>query len=118
MDRRIAKAIELIHNDTNHRLEVSELARKVNLSSGRFGHLFRAVTSLSPKEYARQWRLLRAKELLDCTFLKVNEIAAQVGFRHVSSFTRDFKSHYGFPPSKSRGRITPRQAATGQDLGP
>ena len=115
MDRRIAKAIELIRNDTSHRLEVSELARKVNLSSGRFGHLFRAETSLSPKEYARQWRLTRAKELLDGTFLKVNEIAAKVGFRHVSSFTRDFKNHYGWPPSKSRGQITPRQTATSQE---
>src|SRR5689334_511813 len=45
---------------------------------------------------ARQQRLLRAKELLDGTFLKVNEVAAQVGFRHASSFTRDFKSLYGY----------------------
>jgi AraC-like DNA-binding protein len=35
---------------------------------------------LSPQEYARQQRLLGAKELLDGTFLKVNEVAAQVGF--------------------------------------
>ena len=115
MDRRIANAIELIQNDTYHRLEVSDLARRVNLSSGRFGHLFREETSLSPKEYARQWRLARAKELLDGTFLKVNEIAARVGFRHVSSFTRDFKSHYGLPPSKSRGQITVRQPGLGEN---
>jgi transcriptional regulator GlxA family with amidase domain len=67
--------------------------------------LFKSETSLSPQEHARQRRLLRAKELLDGTFLKVNQVAAQVGFRHTSSFTREFKSHYGYPPSKSRGRL-------------
>src|ERR1041384_1141874 len=108
MDRRIAKAIGIIQNDTYYRLDVSDLARKVNLSSGHFARLFRSEMSLSPQEYVRQQRLLRAKELLDSKFLRVNQVASQVGFRHTSSFTRDFKSHYGYPPSKSRGRLFPQ----------
>jgi AraC-like DNA-binding protein len=106
MDRRIAAAIEVIHNDAYHRLQVSDLARRVNLSVGRFARLFKAETSLSPKEYVRQWRLRCAKELLESTFLRVNEVAAQVGFRHASSFVRDFKMHYGHTP----GRVAKSQS--------
>jgi transcriptional regulator GlxA family with amidase domain len=105
MDRRIAAAIEVIQSDKHHRMRVSELARRVNLSVGRFARLFKAETSLSPKDYVRQLRLRRAKELLENTFLRVNEVAAQVGFRHASSFVRDFKMRYGYTPSTSRRRM-------------
>jgi AraC-like DNA-binding protein len=32
-------------------------------------------------------------------------VAAQVGFRHASSFVRDFKMRYGHTPSTSRRRM-------------
>jgi transcriptional regulator GlxA family with amidase domain len=111
MDRRIAAAIEAIQSDQNYRLQVSGLAKRVNLSTGRFSRLFKAETSLSPKEYARRWRLRRAKELLENTFLRVNEVAVQVGFRHASSFARDFKMYYGHAPSTSRPKVRMRAVA-------
>lgn len=104
MDRRIKKAIEIILQDTQHQLRTRDVAQRVNLSRGRFNLLFYAETSLTPGECARYWRLRQAKELLDQSFLKVTEVAATLGFRHVSSFSREFKKVYGYPPSASYGK--------------
>jgi transcriptional regulator GlxA family with amidase domain len=103
MDRRIKAAIQLMLQDTKQRVPICEVARQVNLSPRRFNDLFKAETCLRPKECVRYWRLRQAKELLDHSFLKVHEVADAVGFRHLSSFTREFKKFYGYPPSVSRG---------------
>ena len=59
-------------------------------------------------EAMRYWRLQRAKNLLDHTYLKVNEIASAVDFKHVSSFTREFTKLYGCPPSVLRADRRPK----------
>ena len=104
MDRRIEAAVEIMHRDAGRRVQIRELAHQVNLSPDYFSRLFKSEMSLSPNQYARCWRLQRAKEMLDHSFLKVHEVAAQVGFRHLSSFTREFKRLYGHTPSLSRGK--------------
>jgi AraC family transcriptional regulator of arabinose operon len=104
MDRRIEAAIQLIHNDTCHRFDIAQLAQAVNLSTSRFSHLFKTEISQSPKQYVHEYKLQQAKLLLEDTFLKVSQIAIQLGYRHTSSLTRDFTKFYGYPPSRFRTR--------------
>jgi transcriptional regulator GlxA family with amidase domain len=108
MDRRIQTAIQLIHNDTQHKLNPSTLAHEVNLSLGRFSHLFKAHTSRSPRRYRHEYHLELARVLLEHTFLRVNQIAMRLGYRNAPDFTRDFTKFYGHPPSAVR-----TEAATG-----
>ncbi len=105
MDRRIKAAIEIMHSNAHCRLELPELAQQVNLSPSRFSHLFKTETSLSPKQYSYQWRVQKAKELLDRTFLKVNEISALLGYKHTGDLSRAFTKFYGYPPSLSRSGV-------------
>jgi transcriptional regulator GlxA family with amidase domain len=102
MDRRIKAAIQIMLDNKTSQVQIRELAQSVNLSSRHFSKLFKEETYLNPKQCARYWRLQQAKNLLDHTFLKVNEVASAVGFRHVSSFTRAFTRLYGRAPSVSR----------------
>lgn len=104
MDQRIKAAIEIMLRDTQRQFHTRELARHVNLSPRRFSQLFKAETCLSPSQCVRYWRLREAKWLLEHSLLKVNDVAAHVGFRHLSSFTREFKKLYRYPPSVFRGR--------------
>jgi transcriptional regulator GlxA family with amidase domain len=108
MDRRIQTAIQLIHNDTQHKLDLSALAQEVNLSQARFSHLFKEHTSRSPKRYRHEYRLQLARVLLERTFLRVNQIAMRLGYRHAPDLTRDFTKFYGQSPSVVR-----TEAATG-----
>lgn len=102
MDQRIKTAIQMMLDDQASQVRIRELAQSVNLPPRQFTKLFKEETRLMPKQCARYWRLQKAKSLLDHTYLKVNEIASAVGFRHLSSFTREFTKLYGCSPSVSR----------------
>lgn len=104
MDRRIEASIKAIHDEIDRNVPVRELARQVRLSTGHFIRLFKAETSLSPKQYVRRVRLEQAEALLNGSFLSVKEIAASLGVGDRSHFSRDFKKLHGRTPAHFRGR--------------
>src|SRR5678815_4452094 len=102
MDRRIEVAIKIIRLELSQRMTVGYLAKRVNLSPWHFCHLFKAETSVSPKQFVRASRLGKAKDLLADSFFTVKEIAAKVGFEDRSHFTRAFKASEGSSPTHYR----------------
>ena len=100
MDRRIAIVISLIDQDP--RLDLSELAKSVNLSTSRLRHLFKREIGIKPGQYLKQVRLEKAEMLLRTTFLSIKEIIGLTGLPSSSHFVRDFKSAYGLSPSDYR----------------
>ena len=104
MDRRIDAAIKIIQDEIHQNIPVGELARQVRLSTGHFIRLFKAETSLSPKQYVRCVRMKRAAVLLNDSFLSIKEIAANLGAGDRSHFSRDFKKSHGRTPSSFRER--------------
>jgi len=104
MDRRIKAAIKIIHIEVYRNIPVSEVAEQVRLSISHFIRVFKAETSLSPKQYVRCVRMKQAEVLLDDSFLSVKEIAVSVGFGDRSHFSRDFKRLRGQAPTNFRDR--------------
>lgn len=102
MDWRIEATLKMIHQDIHRNIPVRELAQQVRLSTGYFIRLFKAETSLSPKQYVRCLRMTQAESLLQGSFLSVKEIAAYLGVGDRSHFSRDFKKFHGRTPSGSR----------------
>lgn len=102
MDRRIETALGIIRDELHRNPQVRELAHHVHLSRWHFIRLFKAETSLSPKQYVRNLRMQHAEELLDQSFLSVKEIAARLGFEDRSQFSHDFKKLRGCAPTKFR----------------
>ncbi len=80
-------------------LSVAALARRVAMSPSHFAHRFRALARISPMRYLKQLRLSRARELLLADGLRVNEVAASVGYESTSHFTSDFRARYGKAPA-------------------
>jgi transcriptional regulator GlxA family with amidase domain len=52
--------------------------------------------------YLKRLRLERAAALLLATSMSIKEIAFSVGFGSTAHFSRDFKKHYGLPPTDYR----------------
>jgi AraC family transcriptional regulator len=102
MDRRIEATLKMIHERIDQKVQVHELAQQVRLSTGHFIRLFKAETSLSPKQYVRCLRMKQAETLLKGSFLSVKEIAASLGVGDRSHFSRDFKKTHGRAPTNFR----------------
>ncbi|HXA86802.1 MAG TPA: helix-turn-helix transcriptional regulator [Candidatus Dormibacteraeota bacterium] len=101
-DYRIRKVLQSVQGDPSK--TVLELARLVNLSGSRLGHLFRVQVGTDLDSFLRDARLEKAAELLRQTELSIKEIAAKVGYHHSSSFARSFEKKFDVPPAEYRRR--------------
>lgn len=97
-DGRIRRAMGYIRQYAHRRLSVEGVAKEVAMSPSHFAHRFRQVARMTPMQYAKQQRLLRARLLL-LDDRRVSEVAREVGYQSAAQFTRDFKASYGSPPA-------------------
>lgn len=112
MDRRVQKVIRLLESD-DHYLQLqdplNELAKSVGLSGSRLRHIFRADTDLSLGQFLTTLRLIQAKQLLETSNLRVQEVVAKVGMNSESHFSRIFKKTYGVTPRFCRAHAVVEQ---------
>ena len=101
-DPRVARTQSIIRSQMHLRITLPALAAETGLSVSRLSHLFKGHTGHAPAQYLKQFRMERARELLETSFLSVKEICAQVGMGDVSHFVRDFEKIYGLSPSRYR----------------
>ena len=87
-------------NMDNTAYGVDQLAADLCMSRMNAYRRMKAVTGMSPSEFIRDQRLLRAAELLRTTSDSIVSIADQTGFSSASYFTKCFKEKYGVAPSK------------------
>lgn len=71
-----------------------------HLSTGRFYHIFKAATGVTPVEYINKIRIEKAKEILCHTNSTVSETAELTGFSDQNYFGRVFKRYVGTSPKK------------------
>jgi AraC family transcriptional regulator, arabinose operon regulatory protein len=99
-ESRIQEALKLVQRTPG--VNMTHVARSVNLSNSRFRHLFKQKVGVSPLTFVKLMRLERARQLLQTSFLRVKEVAALVGANDMSHFSRDYKRLYGQTPSQTR----------------
>jgi transcriptional regulator GlxA family with amidase domain len=99
-DYRIRQVLQWVEQDPSK--SVVELARLLNLSGSRLGHLFRNQVGVDLESFLRNARLQKAADLLRHTELSIKAIAALVGYRHASSFDRGFKKKFELEPADYR----------------
>jgi AraC-like DNA-binding protein len=100
----VLTVVRLIQKDLSRKLTLKQMAQAVGLSSSHLRALFVEETGMTPLQYQKKLRMSEAKNLLETTFLNVQEIMARVGINDVSHFIRDFKRVYGSTPIRYRIR--------------
>lgn len=75
------------------------LAASIGTSRRQLQRAFRAALHCTPREWLREQRLLRAQQLLRAA-PSVKQVAYALGFRHESQFCRDFRTRFGYSPSR------------------
>ena len=104
MDIRIEVALAAMERHLDA-VSLAKLAAIVNLSPSRFAHLFRREVGTAPARYIHTLRMLRARTLLEQTFLSVKEVMARVGCNDPSHFSHDFRRFHGVAPRSCRRRF-------------
>ena len=100
-DKFIAKLRNLILDELeNIELNGEYLGHKIGMSRMQLHRKLKALTNQSVGELIKDIRLTKAMELLQSSNLNVSEVAYQTGFSSPSQLSRNFKSRFGFPPSK------------------
>lgn len=105
MDPRVQKILALMREEFRREPSLTEMAQSVNLSPSRLRYLFKTHVGIPPAQYLRAFRMQRAKELLETTFLSVKEIRSTIGVNDHSHFIREFKKSYGMTPAQYRSSL-------------
>ncbi len=79
---------------------VTEYAGLLHKSPKTISNIFRKLNSKSPLQFIQERKMLEAKRLLIYTTRQIKEIAYEVGFEDIQTFSRFFKRNEGVSPSK------------------
>jgi AraC family transcriptional regulator len=105
VDRRIRRAVELMHAHLDRELPLEEIAAAAYLSPFHFARLFKKLTGASPHAYLATLRVERAQTLLAETDLSIAAVSERVGYSSPSHFTKAFHQTVGLTPRAFRAAI-------------
>ncbi len=101
----VAHVQEYIHaNYSDSSLSLDTAAEQAGISPSYLSRLFKEERGVSFVDYLNDFRVEKAKSLLEKTDLKVKDIAYQTGFNSMQNFFRIFKKHTGCSPGEYRQR--------------
>ena len=86
------------HFKTKHAIE--EYATLLNKSPKTISNLFSVISSKTPLQIIRERKMLEARRMLRYTDKSVKEIAYEIGFEDIQTFSRFFKKHELISPSE------------------
>lgn len=100
-EARIAAILRDLEATPDMATRVDQIADGVGMSTATLHRHFKEVTGLSPLQYIKRKRLMRAKSLLTFGDLSVSQTAHAVGYASPAQFSREFSAYFGKPPSKA-----------------
>ncbi|MNO39480.1 HTH-type transcriptional activator RhaS [compost metagenome] len=99
---RLRLMLEFIYENYTERIRLADIASAAKVSKSEALRCFKEGADTSPVDYLIQFRLNKARELLQTTENTVTEIAASVGFENIGYFGRMFKKAYSVTPKYLR----------------
>jgi AraC-like DNA-binding protein len=98
--QRVTRAVALLRQEFAELLPVERLASAAGMSASSFHEHFRSVTSLSPRQFQKQLRLIEARRLMTAEGATASSAAFAVGYQSVPQFTREYGRMFGAPPAR------------------
>ncbi len=95
---RIHHARDILVSDMENPPTLAELAIHVGINQKKLKHGFRQVYNTSVYGYFREFRMQKARELLQQGDSNVTEAAYAVGYQSLSHFSEAFKKRFGLLP--------------------
>lgn len=102
--RRVWKGKELIDELFCHPLTIETVAKEACMSEYHFFRLFKSIVGQTPHQYMIQKRLQYAYTLLQTQQTSASMAAVESGFSDIYAFSKSFKKHFGYAPSRLLNR--------------
>ena len=96
------KAKEYINKHFAEKLSAKTIGIELFIDPFHLHRVFKENFGLSIPEYQHKVRINKAKQLLEDTNLSLSFISSDIGYNSLSHFSRVFKNHTNYSPSKYR----------------
>ena len=101
----IRRATQWIREHYTEPFRVEPLATMTDMSVAAFYRHFKSITGMTPIQYQKRLRLLRARWLLLFEPRDAASIAFTVGYESASQFSREYARLFGMPPARDAARF-------------
>ena len=103
---KIEDVVSYLEQHSGEKLSAVDMAKKMAVSYGSFGKLFKEHTGMSFSSYLLKYRMERAKEYLENPHIKIKQVALKVGYGdNPQHFSRDFTRQAGMSPKEYRASL-------------
>ena len=105
-DKRIHKALTLIHQEPEFNWTIALLGDRIGMSRATLVRHFQSSIGLAPMAYILNWRMMKAYNLIKYSNANLEQVAAQVGFASARTLNKAFQRQYASTPSELRSSST------------
>lgn len=106
IDERVMRAVRMIDGQSYAEpVDVDALAGQIGMSAVHLTRLFKEQLQITPVAYQNRLRIEQAKRYLHMPSARIKEIAIELGFFHLSHFSRWFKHHAGLSPRQFAKKV-------------
>jgi len=100
----ITKCVKFIAANYSTNIGLYDAAKKLNISTVYLSQLFKKETGMNFNAYVNEYRLNRAKALIDEGVYKINQISEMVGYNNTQYFSNCFKKKFQMTPIEFKNR--------------
>jgi len=101
----IRRSIDWIKSHFTEPFHVEFLAKTSDMSMASFYRHFKAITAMTPIQYQKRLRLLKARRMLLFESKDARNIAYAVGYESASQFSREYSRMFGMSPIRDIARF-------------
>lgn len=101
----VAQCIDIISQNYKTEISQQEVAEQLNISNVYLSSLFRRETGKKFSAYINEYRLNKAKELIDGGVYPLSQIYEMVGFTNQQYFSNCFRKQFSMTPSEYKNRM-------------
>jgi len=100
----VHETCQYLQKRIDQKLNLDDVAISMGANRSKLASLFKIVLGVGVFEWLREQRMLKAKSLLECSELSIQEIGFEVGFENCANFSTAYKKHFQISPRQQRNQ--------------
>lgn len=105
-DTVILKIQHWLHGANTKGMTLQAMADRAGLGERTFLRRFQKATGINPTEYCQRLRIAKSRELLERSYLSIEQVAWQSGYDDTNAYRKIFRKILGLSPTEYRMRFS------------